>query len=73
MKPGKTGIARIFDAAGYSFRGIRDCWRYEAAFRQEVVGSTVLFAASFFIAASVEQWLLLVSPENVTGVFVGKI
>ncbi len=62
MKPGKTGIARIFHAAGYSIRGIQDCWRFEAAFRQEVALCLVLFVASFFVASSVEQWLLLVSP-----------
>ena len=62
MKPGKTGIARIINAAGYSFRGIRDCWRFEAAFRQEVALCVVLFPASFFVASSIEQWLLLVSP-----------
>jgi len=62
MKPGKTGFSRLFDAAGYSLRGMQDCWRFEAAFRQEVALCVVLFALSFFVAGSLEQWLLLVSP-----------
>jgi len=62
MKPGRTGIMRIFDATGHSFRGIRACWENEAAFRQDVLLVVALFLASFFLANSVEQWLLLVIP-----------
>jgi diacylglycerol kinase (ATP) len=62
MKPGKTGIARLIDATAYSIRGIRACWRHEAAFRQEVALVAVLLPLSFLLAATVEQWLLLVSP-----------
>jgi diacylglycerol kinase (ATP) len=62
MKPGKTGIRRLLDASGYSLQGIRACWKSEAAFRQEVALCAVLFPLSFFLARSVEQWLLLVSP-----------
>lgn len=62
MKPGKTGLARLIDATGYSFRGLRACWRGEAAFRQEVLLCLVLLPASFVIAASPTQWLLLVAP-----------
>ena len=62
MKPGKTGIARLIAATGYSLKGIRASWRHETAFRQEVVLILVLFPASFFVAKSSIQWLLLVSP-----------
>ena len=62
MKPGKTGIQRIIDATGYSLQGLAACWRHEAAFRQEVILFLVLFPASFYVAKSVEQWLLLVVP-----------
>ena len=62
MKPGKSGIARLIDAAGYSIRGMKACWQHEAAFRQEIALSIVLFALSFFVAVSLEQWLLLVAP-----------
>lgn len=62
MKPGRTGIARIIAATGYSMRGIRDCWINEAAFRQEIALAAVLVPLSFFAARSVEQWLLLTAP-----------
>lgn len=62
MKPGKTGMVRILDAAGYSMSGIRAAWKNEAAFRQEVVGGLVMLLLSFFIAANPLQWLLLVFP-----------
>ena len=62
MKQGKTGIARLIAATGYSLKGIRASWRHETAFRQEVALILVLFPASFFVAKSSIQWLLLVSP-----------
>ena len=62
MKPGKTGLQRLIDATSYSFKGIKACWRNEAAFRQEVLLVAVLLPLSFGVAATVEQWLLLVLP-----------
>jgi diacylglycerol kinase (ATP) len=62
MKPGKTGIKRLIHATGYSMQGLAACWRHEAAFRQEVALFVVLFPAAFFVAQSIEQWLLLVAP-----------
>jgi diacylglycerol kinase (ATP) len=62
MNPGKTGIARIIAAAGHSINGMKACWEHEAAYRQDVALSLVLFIASFFVAKSASQWLLLISP-----------
>ena len=62
MKPGKTGPSRVIDATGYSIKGIRACWQNEAAFRQEVALLIILLPLSFFVANSIEQWLLLVTP-----------
>ena len=62
MKPGKTGLRRLLDATRSSARGIRACWRNEAAFRQEVLLTGVLLPFSFLVADSIEQWLLLVAP-----------
>ena len=62
MKPGKTGLSRLMDATGYSIKGIRACWRNEAAFRQEALLLIVLLPLSFLVATSIEQWLLLVTP-----------
>jgi len=62
MKPGKNGLARLIDATRYSALGIAACWRNEAAFRQEVLLVILLLPLSFFVARSVEQWLLLIAP-----------
>ena len=62
MPPGKPGIARLIAATGHSLKGIRASWRHETAFRQEVALILVLFPASFFVAKTTIQWLLLVSP-----------
>ena len=62
MKPGLTGINRIVKAAGNSFRGVGDAFKYEAAFRQELGLSIVLLPVSFWLAQSVVEWLLLITP-----------
>ncbi len=62
MKPGLNGIARVVAATRNSFRGTRDTWLYEAAFRQEAVLTTLLILASFWLATTVVEWLLLVLP-----------
>ena len=62
MKPGRTGLARLWDASLNSLRGLQSCWANEAAFRQEIALLAVLVPLSFFVARSVEQWLLLTAP-----------
>lgn len=62
MKPGKTGLARLTDATGYSLKGLHACWRNEAAFRQEVLLVLLLLPASPFVAQTAVEWLLLVAP-----------
>lgn len=62
MKPGKTGLARLLDATLYSARGLRACWKNEAAFRQELALVLVLLPLSAVVARSLVQWLLLVAP-----------
>lgn len=62
MKPGLTGIARLIAASNNSLRGMRDAYRYEAAFRQELLLTAVLLVLSFWLAQTVIEWLLLVMP-----------
>lgn len=62
MKPGRNGLARLWDASLNSLRGLRSCWANEAAFRQEIALLAVLVPLSFFVARSIEQWLLLTAP-----------
>jgi diacylglycerol kinase (ATP) len=48
-KPGETGIKRIISATGYSIKGLKSCWKAEAAFRQEVAASIVLVPLAFYL------------------------
>ncbi len=59
-KPGETGIARLISACGYSYKGLRACWKNEAAFRQELAGAVILMPlALYFGEGGVEKALLL--------------
>lgn len=61
-KPGKTGIARVVDAFGYSMKGFAATWKFEAAFRQEVTLGLLLVPAAVWLASShIELILLLAS------------
>jgi len=60
-KPGKTGVARIVDAFGYSMKGFAATWKYEAAFRQEVVLAAILIPTSFWLAQTHIELILLIS------------
>ena len=60
MKPGKTGISRIFAATTYSIKGIKHSWRNEAAFRQESILACLLFPAAFFVGQSATEVALLI-------------
>jgi len=48
-KPGESGLKRILSAAGYSAKGLRSCWRNEAAFRQEVLASIVMIPLGLWL------------------------
>ncbi|WP_049630200.1 diacylglycerol kinase [Cellvibrio sp. pealriver] len=60
-KPGKTGVARIIDAFGYSMKGFAAVWKYEAAFRQEAVLAIILIPAAFWLAQTHIELILLIS------------
>jgi diacylglycerol kinase (ATP) len=60
MKPGKTGLARIIDAAGYSLKGLRFAWRNEAAFRQESLLALVLIPLAFWVGGDALRTALLI-------------
>ena len=62
MKPGKTGFARLLDATGYSFKGLKATFVHEVAFRQELLLVAVLGVASFWLAENPIEWLILVIP-----------
>lgn len=61
-KPGNSGIRRIILTTRYSAQGIAGAWRYEAAFRQELIAAIILAPAAFWLGRdSMEILLLLVS------------
>ncbi len=60
MKPGKTGLARIFAAFKYSMQGLKAAWRHEAAFRQEVLLAILLIPAAFFVGQTTMETILLI-------------
>jgi len=62
MKPGKTGLSRIADAFGYSFKGLKFAWKHEAAFRQELIFSIFLIALAVFLSETFVECILLITP-----------
>ena len=70
VKPGDTGLTRIFKAFGYSAKGFAACYRNEAAFRQEVAATIVLVPLGLWLGDSgierallVGSWLLVLVVE----------
>lgn len=60
MKPGATGLKRLIDATGYSWKGLRAAVKNESAFRQELFFSFILIPLAFWLGQSaVEQALLI--------------
>ena len=58
-KPGKQGIARVIDAAGYSWAGLNAAFKHEAAFRQELALLIMLTPLALWLGDSgVERALL---------------
>ena len=59
----KKGLTRIINAAGFSAAGLRLAWKSEAAFRQEVILTAILFPVGIFLGESgAEKALLSCSP-----------
>ena len=55
-----SGFLRIFNATGFSFKGIQRAWKTEAAVRQEFLLALVLLPIAFIIAQSLSQVVMLV-------------
>ncbi|HNE25850.1 MAG TPA: diacylglycerol kinase [Pseudomonadales bacterium] len=59
-KPGRTGIARVIAAAGYSWAGFQQAWQHEAAFRQEAVLGLLLLPIACWLGRDAVEIALLV-------------
>lgn len=60
MKPGHRGLVRIFKAAGYSWQGIKACYKNEAAFRQELLLLLVLTPVAMWLSNEAVEFILLI-------------
>ena len=58
---GKTGIRRLINAFNYSRSGLREAFRNEDAFRQEVLLAVVLIPLTFLIESEMFGRALMIS------------
>jgi diacylglycerol kinase (ATP) len=58
---GKTGATRIFQAFFNSLAGLRDAWRHESAFRQEILLAAILLPAALAVPVTGPERALLVA------------
>lgn len=59
-KPGKTGLARVIDAAGYSWQGLQAAYRHESAFRQELLLALLLTPLALWLGSDGVDYALLI-------------
>ena len=63
---GKTGLARIINAAGYSWAGLTAAFRHEDAFRQEVSLALLLIPLALYLGdTGIERALLICAALGV--------
>lgn len=56
---GRTGLARVVRAAGYSMQGLQAAYRGESAFRQEFWLAAIMLPAAFWLGRSWMEVALL--------------
>lgn len=59
MKPGATGLQRIWHACGYSWQGLCAAFRHESAFRQELALFIIAIPLAYIIGETPLEWLFL--------------
>jgi len=59
-KPNGSGIKRVIRAFACSVKGFKAAFIHEAAFRQEVALSLILFPFSFVISQALTDWVILI-------------
>ena len=59
-KYSRTGLIRLWDATGFSIKGLCAAWRNEAAFRQELVIVLILLPLAFWLGETFTQRALLI-------------
>ena len=61
VKPGYQGLTLIIKAAEYSTKGFRAAWKYESAFRQEIVLTGALIPFAFWLGRDPVEVGMLIS------------
>ncbi|MGE4338078.1 MAG: diacylglycerol kinase [Pigmentiphaga sp.] len=56
------GWRRLVAAFRYSWQGLRAAWRYEAAFRQELLLAAILVPTAFWLARTPLEVIVLLLP-----------
>ncbi len=59
-KYSRTGLIRLWEATGFSIKGLRAAWRNEAAFRQELLLVLILLPIAFWLGETYTQQALLI-------------
>lgn len=57
-----TGLKRILLAAGYSIQGLKSAFKYEAAFRQELLLAAILIPLACYLEVTQTQRILMIAP-----------
>lgn len=57
-----TGLKRIILAAGYSIQGLKSAFKYEAAFRQELLLAAILIPLACYLEVSQIERILMIVP-----------
>lgn len=60
MKPGRTGLSRVFHAAIYSWQGLKATFKHEAAFRQELGLAVFLVPLAIWLTRDPVELSLLI-------------
>ena len=60
-KPGNTGFRRVIRATRYSAQGIAQAWKFEAAFRQEIVATALMLPLALWLGRTPFEQLLLIA------------
>lgn len=59
MKPGNTGLKRLFRATIYSWQGLCAAFAHEAAFRQELFMALIIVPLAIWLTQNTTQLILL--------------
>ena len=60
-KPGATGLTRIFNAAGYSWLGLKAAYKHESAFRQELWLAIFMIPLGAYIGETLTAKAILIT------------